>query len=178
MGSCTLSAVRANQALDAEPPIASFPMSTLIGGGPVNATVRLTENSMADEPLNPYAATASTISPTSSKSRLRIILCAMLFFFGAIQVLIGVSFLQYLYYHRASNVHFYPLQGLGQLSLLLAGIIFLLLSYRLTKSKSFILLAVFSCILFAVGHLLLKFGIQGPTFAYSTVWQAIFGTWF
>jgi hypothetical protein len=29
-----------NQALDAEPPIASFLKSMLIGGGPVNAAVR------------------------------------------------------------------------------------------------------------------------------------------
>ncbi len=29
-----------NKALDAEPPIVSFVKSTLIGGGPVNATVR------------------------------------------------------------------------------------------------------------------------------------------
>jgi len=30
---------RQNKALDAEPPIASFLKSTLIGGGPVNAVV-------------------------------------------------------------------------------------------------------------------------------------------
>lgn len=32
--------LRQNKALDAEPPIASYLMSTLIGGGPVNASVR------------------------------------------------------------------------------------------------------------------------------------------
>ena len=35
---------RRTKALDAEPPIVSFAKSTLIGGGPVNATVRHTEN--------------------------------------------------------------------------------------------------------------------------------------
>jgi hypothetical protein len=33
-------ASKANNALDAEPPIASFLKSMLIGGGPVNASVR------------------------------------------------------------------------------------------------------------------------------------------
>jgi hypothetical protein len=38
-----------NKALDAEPPIASFLKSMLIGGGPVNAAVRRTSNSVAEE---------------------------------------------------------------------------------------------------------------------------------
>ena len=131
---------------------------------------------MADKPPNPYAAPASTLSPTSSKFRLRIIPCAILFFFGAFQVLIHRGFLTQLHYHRASTVHFYPLQGIGSVLVLLAGINFLLLSYRLMKHKPIRLLAVTSCFLFAVGYLLLIFGIQGPTIAYSTVWKAIFGT--
>ena len=38
---CTYSQRRENKALDAEPPVASFLKSMLIGGGPVNAIVRL-----------------------------------------------------------------------------------------------------------------------------------------
>ena len=133
---------------------------------------------MAVETTNPYAATASTIALASSKFRMRIIPSTILFFFGAFRVFIDQSFLVDLYRHRASNLLFYPLQGLGSILGFLSGIAFLILSYRLMKYKPIGVLAFISFFLVTVGYLLFYFGTKGPTIAYSAVWKAIFGSWF
>ncbi len=60
----TLQTQQNNNALDAEPPIASLLKSMLIGGGPVNADVirRRTEDQCSDSALAVIAEAASSIA--------------------------------------------------------------------------------------------------------------------